>query len=169
MTPRSWRWTPRRIATAIQAILVSPSFLFLVEETPPGLLPGEDHRISDSEFAARMALFLWSSLPDAELLDLAQSGQLREPSVLQAQMARMLDDPRAAALTENFAGQWLFLRNLQHHRPDVFIYPDFDVRLRAAIQAESEHFFSSLIRDNGSILDLIDADFTYLNDRLAHH
>jgi hypothetical protein len=157
------------IATAIQAILVSPSFLFLIEQTPAGVLPGEDHRISDTEFAARMALFLWSSLPDAELLELAASNVLRDPSVLQAQMQRMLDDPRAAALTENFAGQWLFLRNLQHHRPDVFLYPEFDVRLRAAVQAESEHFFSSLIRDNGSILDLIDADFTYLNGRLANH
>ncbi|MDA0978154.1 MAG: DUF1592 domain-containing protein [Proteobacteria bacterium] len=157
------------IATAIQAILVSPSFLFLVEESPPGKLPREDYRISDTEFAARMALFLWSSLPDEELLELAMQNRLREPSVLQAQMQRMLKDPRADALTENFAGQWLFLRNLEHHRPDVMMFPDFDVRLRAAIEAESERFFSNLVRENRSVLDLIDADYSFLNDRLARH
>ncbi|HSG89619.1 MAG TPA: DUF1592 domain-containing protein [Pseudomonadales bacterium] len=157
------------IATAVQALLVSPSFLFLVEQDPPSAPPGTVHAISDTEFAARLALFLWSSLPDAELLDLAERGDLRRPDVLRTQLDRMLADPKARALTDNFAGQWLFLRNLDHHRPDVMAFPDFDVRLRAAMRRETEMFFAALVRDDGSLLDFLDADYSYLDERLAEH
>ena len=157
------------LATAIQALLLSPSFLF-VAEPPDSLEPAGAHqRISDTAFATRLALFLWSSVPDATLLDLAGSGRLREPDVLREQVRRMLRDERASALTHNFAGQWLFLRNLEHHRPDVMLFPDFDEPLRQSMRAETETFFSALLRDNASLLELIDSDYTYLNERLARH
>jgi mono/diheme cytochrome c family protein len=157
------------IATTLQALLVSPSFLFLVEQDPASAPPGTVHPISDTEFAARLSLFLWSSLPDAELLALAERGELRRPGVLPTQIDRMLTDPKARALTHNFAGQWLFLRNLDHHRPDVMAFPDFDVRLRTAMRQETELFFTNLIRDDGSLLEFLDADYSYLNERLAEH
>ncbi|AQT62451.1 DUF1592 domain-containing protein [Cellvibrio sp. PSBB023] len=157
------------IAAAIQAILVSPSFLFLYESDPQDAAPGTVHRISDVEYAARLALFLWSSLPDEELLSLAEKGKLREPKVLQQQVARMLTDDRALALEQNFAGQWLYLRNLEFHRPDVKEFPDFDVPLRDAMKRESELFFSSIVRNNASILDFLKSDYTFLNERLAAH
>ena len=127
------------------------------------------HRLTDLEFATRLALFLWSSLPDDELLSLAERGVLRSPEVLSAQLTRMLEDPRAAALTENFAGQWLYLRNLQHHRADVFAFPEFDVRLRDAMHAETLQFFRHVLREDRPILDFLDADYTFLNERLAAH
>lgn len=157
------------IAAAIQAILVSPGFLFLHESDPQEAAPGTVHRISDMEYAARLALFLWSSLPDEELLRLAEKGKLRQPKVLRQQVARMLTDDRALALEQNFAGQWLYLRNLEFHRPDVKEFPDFDVPLRAAMKRESELFFSSIVRNNASILDFLKSDYTFLNERLAAH
>jgi hypothetical protein len=157
------------IATAIQAILVSPGFLFLAEQDPPESLPGTRHRISDLEFAARMSLFLWSSLPDEELLTLAEKNKLRRPNVLQRQLKRMLLDPKADALTHNFAGQWLYLRNLEFHQPDVMAFPDFDVRLRQSMRRESELFFSGIVRRDASVLEFIDADYSFLNERLATH
>lgn len=157
------------IATVIQAILVSPGFLFLVENQPPLSTPGGRHRISDIDFASRMSLFLWSSLPDEELLKIAEDNELRRPDILQAQLKRMLLDPKAEALTQNFAGQWLYLRNLEFHRPDVMAYPDFDVRLRAAMYRESALFFSEIIRQDASVLEFIDADYSFLNARLARH
>jgi cytochrome c553 len=157
------------VAAAIQAILVSPSFLFLHESDPQDAAPGVVHRISDIEYAARLALFLWSSLPDEELLSLAEKGKLREPEVLKKQMARMLTDDRALALEQNFAGQWLYLRNLEFHRPDIKEFPDFDVPLRDAMKRESEMFFSAIVRNNASILDFIKSDYTFLNERLAKH
>jgi len=157
------------IAAAVQAILVSPSFLFLYESDPQDAAPGFVHRISDLEYAARLALFLWSSLPDEELLSLAEQGKLRKPEVLQQQVTRMLADDRALALEQNFAGQWLYLRNLEFHRPDVKEFPEFDVPLRAAMKRESEMFFSSIVRNNASILDFIKSDYTFLNERLAEH
>ncbi|MEM1231446.1 MAG: DUF1592 domain-containing protein [Pseudomonadota bacterium] len=157
------------IATAVQALLVAPRFLFVVEDTPPGLAPGTPHRVTDTEFATRLALFLWSSGPDDELLSLAQRQRLRRPRILRAQVARMLDDERAAALTENFAGQWLFLRNLDYHRADVEAYPDFDVRLRAAMREETERFFAAVVREDRSLLDFLKADYSFLNERLATH
>lgn len=157
------------IAAAIQAILVSPSFLFFYESDPEDAAPGYVHRISDREYAARLALFLWSSLPDEELLTLAEKGKLREPQVLSQQLARMLADDRAQALEQNFAGQWLYLRNLEFHRPDVKDFPEFDAPLRHAMKRESEMFFSDIVRNNASILDFIKSDYTFLNERLAEH
>lgn len=157
------------IAAAIQAMLVSPSFLFLFEQNPEDAAPGMVHRISDLEYASRMALFLWSSLPDDELLTLAEKGRLREPEVLRQQVARMLADDRALALEQNFAGQWLYLRNLEFHRADVKDFPEFDVPLRQAMKRESEMFFSHILRNNNSILDFIKSDYTFLNERLAEH
>jgi hypothetical protein len=157
------------IATAIEALLVSPSFLFVQEADPPGSPPGSVHPISDLEFATRLALFLWSSLPDEQLISLAAKNQLRKPAVLEREVQRMLADPRARSLTKNFAGQWLYLRNLEHHRPDVFPFPQFDTRLREAMQRETELFFASVVRENRSVLDFIRADYTFLNERLAEH
>ena len=157
------------IATALQAVLVSPGFLFLIEEPPADAVAGDVYRIDDYAFASRLALFLWSSLPDDALLDAAAAGGLREPAALREQVARMLAAPKADALTQNFAGQWLFLRNLAFHRPDVMMFPDFDVRLRAAMREETERFFDDVLRRNRSALALLDAPYSYLNDRLAAH
>jgi hypothetical protein len=157
------------IEAAIEAVLVSPSFLFLHEQDPPGSTPGSVHAISDLELASRLALFLWSSLPDEELLSVAVRGQMRKPAVLEKQVERMLNDPRAEALTKNFAGQWLYLRNLEHQRPDVFLFPNFDTRLRQAMKSETELFFASIVRENRSVLDFISADYSFLNERLAEH
>jgi hypothetical protein len=157
------------IAASIQAILVSPSFLFLHEQEPQQSEPGSVHPLNDVEYAARLALFLWSSLPDEELIALAEKGKLRKPEILAQQVDRMLADDRAKALVENFAGQWLYLRNLEFSRPDVVEFPDFDLQLKQAMKRESELFFDSIMRDNASILDFIKSDYTYLNERLAEH
>jgi hypothetical protein len=157
------------IGAAIEAILVSPTFLFVREQDPPGSTPGSVHPLSDLEMASRLALFLWSSLPDDELLAVADRGQLRKPGMLEKQVDRMLADPRAQALTTNFAGQWLYLRNLAYHRADVIDYPNFNTRLRDAMQQETELFFASIVRENRSLLTFIDSDYTFLNQRLAEH
>lgn len=157
------------IESALQAVLVSPSFLFLHEQDPPGSAPGSIHPVGELELASRLALFLWSSLPDEELLSAAASGKLRKPGVLEKQIARMLADPRAEALTQNFAGQWLYLRNLEHQRPDVFLFPKFDTRLRQAMKRETELFFASVLQENRSVLNFISADYSFLNERLAEH
>jgi hypothetical protein len=116
-----------------------------------------------------LSFFLWSSIPDDELLALAEEGRLSEPAVLEAQVMRMLDDPRSTALTENFAGQWLALRNLEGHAPVVDQFPDFDDNLRQAFRRETELFFDSILREDRSVLDLLTADYTFVNDRLAEH
>jgi hypothetical protein len=157
------------IEAALQAVLVSPGFLFLHEKDPPGSAPGSVHAITDLELASRLSLFLWSSLPDEELLAIAAKEQLHKPAVLEKQVARMLADPRAEGLTRNFAGQWLYLRNLEYQRPDVFLFPGFDTRLRRAMKRETEMFFASVVRDNRSVLDFISADYTFVNQRLAEH
>lgn len=157
------------VEAALQAILVSPSFLFLHETDPAGSKPGSLHRISDIELASRMSLFLWSSIPDDALLAAAERGQLRDPAVLKGQVARMLADPRAKALTANFAGQWLFLRRLEVQRPDGTAYPDFDARLRKAMMTETTMFFDAIVRENRSVLDFLNADWTFVNQRLAEH
>jgi len=157
------------IESAIEGLLVSPSFLFLREQDPPGAAPGTVHPVTDLEFASRLALFLWSSLPDDELLDLAAKGRLRTPAVLEKQVTRMLADPRSQALTTNFAGQWLYLRNLELLRPDVYLFPNFNARLRRAMKQETELFFGSIVRENQSVLKFIDADYTFLNEPLAAH
>ncbi|MDB5972211.1 MAG: hypothetical protein JWQ90_4661 [Hydrocarboniphaga sp.] len=157
------------VEAAVEAVLVAPSFLFLVERDPAGSAPGTVHPLSDLELASRLALFLWSGLPDDELITLAARNKLHEPAMLQQQVARMLADPRAEALTRNFAGQWLYLRNLEYQRPDVFLFPNFDTRLRSAMKRETELFFTSVVHDNRSVLDFIKSDYTFLNQRLAEH
>ncbi len=157
------------VEAAVEAILVSPHFLFVIERDPAGSAPGSVHRIGDLELASRLSLFLWSSIPDEALLKVAEKDRLHEPAVLDAQVARMLADPRAEALTKNFAGQWLYLRNLDQQRPDIAVFPDFDIRLRSAMASETEMFFSYVLRANRSVLDFIAADYTFLNQRLAEH
>ena len=127
------------------------------------------HRISDTELATRLSFFLWSSLPDDELLSVAERGQLHHPAVLRREVSRMLKDPRAKALTQNFAGQWLYLRRLEFQKPDNDAYPDYDVRLRQAMLTETEMFFDSVVHENRSVLDFLNADYTFLNQRLAEH
>ncbi len=159
----------RGIEAGLEVILSSPNFLFLRETDPPRSRPGTVRRITDVELASRLSLFLWSSIPDEELLVAAEKGQLSKPAVLQSQVSRMLADPKAKALTANFAGQWLHLRRLEAQKPDKVVYPDFDQRLRTAMLTETEMFFETVIRDNRSALDFLDADYTFLNQRLAEH
>jgi hypothetical protein len=157
------------VEAMVEAVLVSPHFLFVNESDPAGAAPGSVHAISAPDLATRLSLFLWSSIPDDRLLHLAETGKLTQPRVLDAEITRMLADPRSAALTHNFAGQWLFLRNLDQQRPEIAIYPQFDARLRAAMNQETELFFSYVLHDNRSLLDFIAADYTFLNNRLAEH
>ena len=157
------------IRLALRGILMDPDFLFRIERDPAGIQPGATYRVSDLELVSRLSFLLWSSIPDDELLDLAEDGRLREPGVLDQQVARMLRDQRAAALVENFAGQWLYLRNLRVVTPDPETFPEFDDHLRAALREETERFFESLLREDRSALDLLRADYTYLNERLARH
>ncbi len=157
------------IEESLRAILVSPDFLFRIERDPKGAAPNTNYRIADVELASRLSYFLWSSMPDDRLLDLATQGKLKDPAVLQAEVTRMLDDPRSDALTANFAGQWLYLRNLQIAKPDPDVFPEFDESLRAAFRQETELFFQGLVRDDRSLLELLDANYTYLNQRLAEH
>ncbi len=154
---------------AIEALLVSPKFLFRVEEAPADTAPGAPYRLGDLDLASRLAFFLWSSIPDDELIDLAARGRLREPGVLESQVRRMLDDPRAQSLIENFAGQWLYLRNLRGTAPDPGRFPDFDDNLRQALRQETELFVASQIREDRGVLDLLRADYTFINERLARH
>lgn len=157
------------IANTIQALLVAPSFLYVQEPTPANAPPSQVYKINDYEFASRLALFLWSSLPDKELTDLAATGKLRQPQVLGQQIKRMLQSHKAQALTDNFAGQWLYLRNLPHHFPDVFEFPQFNVPLRQSVQRETELFFTRILKDNQPIFDFLNADYSYLNEQLANH
>jgi mono/diheme cytochrome c family protein len=157
------------IERAIRRLLVSPEFLVRVERDPAGVAPNRAYRISDRELASRLSFFLWSSIPDDELIDLAEQRQLGDPAVLAAQVKRMLADPRADAFVTNFAGQWLFLRNLPATGPVQSVFPDFDDSLRQAFQKETELFFESIVREDRSAFDLLRADYTFLNERLATH
>ena len=157
------------IALGIQRLLVSPEFLFRFEVEPAGVEAGAPYRISDLDLASRLSFFLWSSVPDDELLDVAVRGDLRQPAVLDEQLRRMLADRRATALIDNFVGQWLFLRNVPALRPDPAKDPDFDQSLRQALQRETELFVESLIREDRSVLELLTAKYTFLNERLAKH
>ncbi len=157
------------IQKALEALLVSPDFLFRVEQDPRACKPGSAYRVSDLELASRLSFFLWSSLPDDELLRVAEQGKLKDPTELLRQTRRMLDDPRSQALVENFGGQWLYLRNLATWKPDAGIFPQFDESLRTAMQQQTELFLSSILHENRSILELLDADYTFLNQRLAEH
>jgi len=159
----------RGIELATRAVLVSPKFIFRVERDPAGAAPGTPYRVSDVDLASRLSFFLWSSIPDDELLDLAARKQLRKPGVLEAQVRRMLADPRAQALVDNFAGQWLHIRNLRNTTPDKNDFPDFDDNLRQAFERELELFVGSIINEDRSVLDLMTADYTFVNERLARH
>jgi hypothetical protein len=156
------------VEAVLQRVLADPKFVYRIESTAPQVAPGTAYRISDLDMASRLSFFLWSSIPDEALLRLAKSGQLSEPTVLRQQVARMLSDPRSAALTANFAGQWLGLRNLAAHAPVVDQFPDFDDNLRQAFRREVELLFNSLLLEDRSVLDLLTADYTYVNGRLAH-
>ena len=156
------------IQAAIEAMLVSPEFLFRVERDPAIADPSKAYRISDVELASRLSFFLWSTIPDAELLDLAEKGRLKDAAVLEHQVKRMLDDPRADALVSNFAGQWLHLRNVETVKPDPVIFP-FDEALRQSFLTETALFVSSIFREDRSLLDLLSADYTFINQRLAEH
>ena len=157
------------IELALRALLTSTEFLFRIEQDPAGLPAGTPYRLSDVELASRLSFFLWSSLPDDELLGLAERGELGAPAVLDAQVARMLADPRAHSLATNFAGQWLYLRNLDAARPNLRLYPDFDDNLRRAMRRETELLFASIVEEDRDVLDLLRADYTFLNERLARH
>ena len=159
------------IENALNAIFVNPEFLFRVEREPQSVdaTLGKAYVISDIELASRLSFFLWSSLPDEELLNLAIAEKLREPGVLEAQVMRMLGDERSTSLVNNFASQWLHLRNLESVTPDLRLFPDFDDNLRQAFREETELFVASILREDRSVLDLIKADYTYLNERLVRH
>src|SRR5213596_2865142 len=157
------------IEKALQFILAHPEFIFRTETAPAGAKPGEAYRISDIELASRLSFFLWSNLPDEELINLAAQGRLKDPNVLQQQVARMLRDQRSHELVKNFAGQWLGLRTLQNETPEGTIYPDFDDNLRQAMRTETEMFFDSILREGRSVLELLTADYTFVNERLAVH
>ena len=157
------------IEFALRAILVDPEFLFRIEVDPAGTPPGTPYRISDLELASRLSFFLWSSIPDDELLARAEAGTLREPGVLRAEVRRMLADPKSAALVDNFAGQWLFLRNMRSVKPDPIAFPEFDGNLREAFSRETELWFESQVRDDRSVLEVLTSDYTFVNERLAEH
>ena len=157
------------IENALSAILVSPQFLIRIERDPDGLAPGTAYRISDLELASRLSFFLWSSLPDDELLDAAVRGDLRQPKLLEGQVRRMLADERSSSLVTNFASQWLHLRKLESVTPDLRLFPNFDDNLRQAFREETELFFESILREDRSITTLLSADYTFLNERLAKH
>jgi len=153
----------------LRRILASPSFVFRPEVEPPNATPGVPYRVSDLELASRLSFFLWSSLPDDELIRVAREGRLSQPAVQTRQMRRMLADPRSSAFVNNFAGQWLHLRNLRGIVPNSDLFPDFDDNLRQAFRREAELFFESVLREDRSALDLMTADYTFVNERLARH
>jgi hypothetical protein len=157
------------IEAALRRILVSVNFLFRIERDPEGITASSAYRLSDLELASRLSFFLWSSIPDDELLDLAGRRQLSNPGTLERQVRRMLADGRASTLVSNFAGQWLFLRNMRGVTPDPEAFPEFDDNLRDALQKETELFAASIFRDDRSVLDFLTADYTFLNERLARH
>jgi hypothetical protein len=157
------------IRSGLARILTSPSFLFRSESSPAALAAGAAHRVSEIELASRLSFFLWSSIPDDELLNLAIAGKLRAPGVLEAQVRRMIADGRADSLMTAFTGQWLQLRNLDKLTPDILLFPDFDDNVRQSMRRETELFFTSIVRENRGALDLLDADYTFVNERLARH
>jgi len=157
------------IEMALRRILADPEFIFRFEPAPAGSKPGIPYRIGDTELASRLSFFLWSTIPDDELLTLAIDGKLHEPAVLEKQARRMLADPKARALVTNFANQWLYLRDLKNANPDVTVFPDFDDNLRQGFQRETEMLFESIMREDRSVLDLLDANYTFVNERLARH
>ncbi len=157
------------VEMGIRSILVSPNFLFRLEAQPEAAAPNKPYLISDLDLASRLSFFLWSSIPDEPLIEAAAKKTLHKPEVLQQQVKRMLADPRSQALVDNFAGQWLFIRNVAVHQPSPELLFHFDDNLRKAFERETQLFFESIIRENRSVIDLLDADYTFLNGRLARH
>jgi hypothetical protein len=157
------------IQLALERLLVSPQFLFRIEREPDGAGAGTAYRVSDLELASRLSFFIWSSLPDDELLDAAVRGTLKNPDVLERQTRRMLADPRSGSLITNFAAQWLFLGDIALKEPDPLMFRHFDASLRRAMARETELFLDSVLRADRSVLRLLDADYTFLNERLAEH
>jgi hypothetical protein len=157
------------VERALEGMLSSPAFLFRIERDPAAAQPGGVYRVSDLELASRLSLFLWKSVPDDELIELAVRNRLHEPAVLTAQVKRLLADARATRWMNDFVGQWLLIRNIQQFDPDPLLFPDFDETLKQAMATETELFFESQVRENHNVLDLLRADYTFLNDRLAEH
>ncbi len=157
------------IERALEFMLAHPEFVFRTEEGPAGVKPGEPYRISDLELASRLSYFLWSSPPDDQLINLAGQSKLKDSATLESQVRRMLTDGRSRELVKNFAGQWLGLRTLQSSTPEGVIYPDFDDNLRQAFRTEAEMFFESIVREDRSVIDLLNGDYTFVNERLAAH
>jgi hypothetical protein len=157
------------VEMVLARILADPRFIYRIETEPANLKTNQPYRVSDLDLASRLSFFLWSSVPDDQLITVATQGKLKDPAVLEQQVRRMLKDPRSEALTANFAGQWLNLRGLQSAGPLPTVYPDFDDPLRQAMRREIELLFDSIIRDDRSVLDLLTADYTFVNERLAKH
>jgi hypothetical protein len=157
------------IEMVLRRVLASPQFVYRFERDPAGTPPDSLYRVGDTELASRLSFFLWSSLPDEALLNLAAQGKLKDPAVLEQQVKRMLADPKADSLTTNFASQWLYLRNLRGVAPDLESFPNFDDNLRQAFRRETELFFQSIAREDRSVLDLLNANYTFVNERLARH
>ena len=154
---------------ALQAMLASPRFLFRLEEAPATVRAGQNYRITDLDLATRLSFFLWGAGPDDELLKVAQRGTLRGPGVLAAQVKRMLADPKSEALSTRFGSQWLRLQDLEKIYPDALLFPYYDFKLGEALKKETELFFDSIVREDRNILDLITADYTFVNERVARH
>ena len=157
------------VQAGLERMLIDPEFLFRIERDPEDASSGSIYRLSDLELASRVSFFLWSSIPDDELLDVAARGELSDPGVLEHQVMRMLEDVRTRALVDNFAGQWLSIRSVQGLAPDPNIFPGFDENLREAFQRETELFVENQIREDRSVVELLTADYTFLNERLARH
>ncbi|MEO8679635.1 MAG: DUF1592 domain-containing protein [Vicinamibacterales bacterium] len=157
------------IRMALQAILASPRFLFRLEQTPANVKPGQNYRLADIDLASRLSFFLWGTVPDAELVKVAGTATLKTPAVLNAQVKRMLADPRSAALSTRFAAQWLRLQDLEKINPDALLFPYYDYKLSEALRRETELFFDSIVREDHNVLDLLTADYTFVNERVARH
>jgi len=158
------------VRSALQAMLTSPYFVFRFETTPPKVAPGQDYQITDHDLATRLSFFLWGSIPDQQLLSLADQHRLSDKKVLEREVRRMMADPRAAdALSTRFAAQWLRLQDLEKVHPDAYLFPDYDLQMAEAMQKETELFFADIVKNDRSILDLFTADYTFVNERLARH
>ena len=156
-----------RDQSALQALLASPHFLFRLEETPSGVRPGQNYRVSDVDLASRLSFFIWGSSPDAELLKVAGNGTLHTPAVLEKQVRRMLADPRGEAMATRFAAQWLRLQDVEKIHPDALLFPSFDNELAESYKRETELLFDSIVREDRNVLDLLTADYTFINERIA--
>jgi hypothetical protein len=157
------------IRMAVQAIIANPEFVFRFEPTPLNIAPGINYRITDLELASRLSYFLWSSAPDDELITIASQGKLADRAELERQVRRMLADPRSEALSANFASEWLHLQNLNDVQPDAYLYPNFDKNLGHSMRRETKLFFNSIIREDRSVLDLLTANYTFVDEILAKH